>query len=284
MSLQLDHKMSNVGFLNTKPSWSKNSIKKISKQIRHNEEFDVERFDQFIAHASELIDNVTPIVVSAAADTNLHELDEGRDLIHQSNELGVYVLSSRLKTRGTTVEKIQRQETDLDRIDDIAGIRIDAAITLTKQLELAKALKKRLDREGADRVTVKRHLEKPNSGYRALHVIGEFPAGRVEIQIRTALQSLWANTYEVLADELGRCIRYGDWKSLESPVEQKRVELLHDLSDVIYGFEKAADHFKYVGRKSIEQKQAEEIEQRHMEIVKKIEGLLGSMRPDIPSH
>lgn len=273
-----------VPFLDTKPNWSRNSIKRISKQIRHGEEFDDERFDQVIAHASELIDHVTPIVVSAAADNGLRELDEEHDLVHQANELGVYVLSSRPKTRGTIVEKIQRQRTDLDRIDDIAGIRIDAAITLTQQEALAKALKERLTQEGAGRATVKGHLEKPNSGYRAIHVIGEFPAGRVEIQIRTALQSIWANTYEVLADELGRGIRYGDWESLESPVNQKRVAFLHDLSDVIYAFEKAVDHFKHFGRESIEKKEAEEIEQRHSEIVRKIEELLGSMRPDVPTY
>lgn len=276
--------MTSVRFLDTKPSWSKNSIKRISKQIRHDEEFDAELFDQFIAHAAELIDHVTPIVVSAAEDNGMRELDEERNLVHQANELGVYVLSSRPKTRGTTVEKIQRQETDLDRIDDIAGIRIDAAITLTQQRGLANALKERLIQEGANRATVKEHLEEPNSGYRALHVIGEFPAGRVEIQIRTALQSLWANTYEVLADDIGRCIRYGDWESLDLPANRKRVKLLHDLSDIIYAFEKAVDHFKHLGRESIAQKEAEEIEQRRTEIVRNIEELLGSMRPDVPTY
>jgi hypothetical protein len=50
------------------------------------------------------------------------------------------------------------------------------------------------------------------------------PAGRVEIQIRTILQSLWANMYEKLADEVDRGIRYGEPVEPSPGVDVERIE------------------------------------------------------------
>lgn len=49
-----------------------------------------------------------------------------------------------------------------------------------------------------------------HAGYRGVHVWLRLPHGRAEVQVRTHLQGEWANTYEALADWLGRQIRYGD--------------------------------------------------------------------------
>lgn len=58
----------------------------------------------------------------------------------------------------------------------------------------------------------------------------------MEIQIRTILQSLWANFYERFADRWGRGIRYGEpiEQSPEPDVEpaqiQQLVRVMHDFS------------------------------------------------------
>jgi ppGpp synthetase/RelA/SpoT-type nucleotidyltranferase len=67
----------------------------------------------------------------------------------------------------------------------------------------------------------------PHSGYRALHLWLRLP-GRVEVQIRTHLQGQWANTYEAVADVLGRGIRYNETSQDETG--QRLVESLHMLS------------------------------------------------------
>jgi hypothetical protein len=50
------------------------------------------------------------------------------------------------------------------------------------------------------------------------------PAGRAEIQVRTILQSLWANQYEKLADEVGRGIRYGEPVEPSPGVDAERIQ------------------------------------------------------------
>lgn len=272
------------GFLVEKPKWSKNSVRTMSTRIRHGDPYDEDLFWQVIERAETINKHVTPIVNDVVATAGLTELEPGDDLLDPEFNTGVFVLSSRAKTKTTTIEKLKRQKTPIDRVDDMSGIRIDAAITLTKQSTLALELADALKNAGATRCRIKDHRGQPQSGYRAVHVVAEFPAGRVEVQIRTAMQSLWANTYEVLADKLGRCIRYGDWESLELPLHRKWVELLHELSDVIYEFEESVDHFKHFGRESIAQEEVEEREQHHSEIVRKIKDLLGRMRPDVPTY
>ncbi len=49
----------------------------------------------------------------------------------------------------------------------------------------------------------------PKFGYRAVHIIVTLDERRIEIQVRTQLQDLWAQAMERLADEAGREIRYG---------------------------------------------------------------------------
>ena len=117
-------------------------------------------------------------------------------------------ISARAKTIDTLVEKLQRQMTlQLGQVQDLAGVRIDAHIVLDEQTELAQHIAEHF---GADRTKIKDIRAIPHSGYRAVHVWLALPAGRVEVQIRTLAQSEWANTYEQVADLLGRGIRYGE--------------------------------------------------------------------------
>lgn len=57
-------------------------------------------------------------------------------------------------------------------------------------------------------VLIRDYREDAQHGYRAVHTIIRSPAGIVEVQLRTLLQARWANAYEMLADVMGRKIRY----------------------------------------------------------------------------
>lgn len=111
------------------------------------------------------------------------------------------------ETQDTLAEKLQRQPTlALSAVQDLAGVRVDADLYLGEQMRLAQEIAQHF---GADDSTIRDLRDGAHAGYRAVHVWLRLPAGRVEIQIRTILQSLWANVYEKLADQLGRGIRYG---------------------------------------------------------------------------
>jgi ppGpp synthetase/RelA/SpoT-type nucleotidyltranferase len=105
---------------------------------------------------------------------------------------------------------------------------------LDEQTALAREIAEHF---GADESAIHDLREDPHAGYRAVHVWLRMPAGRVEIQIRTTLQSLWANTYEGLGDALGRGIRYGDPIEGDQPIHgvpaakvREVIEAMHRMS------------------------------------------------------
>lgn len=112
------------------------------------------------------------------------------------------------RAKTTLLAKLRRRPyLQLNTIQDIAGVRIDADLLLGEQTRLAREI---ADHFGADQPAIHDLRDHPHAGYRAVHVWLRLPAGRVEIQIRTILQSLWANFYELLADAYGRGIRYDE--------------------------------------------------------------------------
>lgn len=146
-------------------------------------------------------------------------------------------ITSRAKTIDTLREKLIRDHgMALPSIQDIAGVRVDAAMTLREQDAVARAIAEHFDH---DPTTALKDLRStPHSGYRAVHVWLRLE-GRVEVQVRTTLQSEWANLYEALGDRLGRGIRYGELP--EDPraarvVEQLRALSLDSISPMEEGF------------------------------------------------
>ena len=114
-------------------------------------------------------------------------------------------VSSRVKTIGTIKEKLQREQSlQLSNMDDAVGIRVTDDMTLYEQDKVAGQLLTIYP----DAVVKDRRLN-PTSGYRALHLIIKHQILHIEIQIRTEIQSIWANAFERLADDWGRQIRYG---------------------------------------------------------------------------
>jgi ppGpp synthetase/RelA/SpoT-type nucleotidyltranferase len=115
-------------------------------------------------------------------------------------------LSSRAKTIDTLRDKLNKRPPYLHvhTVRDVAGVRFEAEMDLDQQDGVVNAIVGAL---GDSKTIVKDLREDAHSGYRAVHVWLELPA-RVEVQVRTHLQSQWANAYESMADVLGRNIRY----------------------------------------------------------------------------
>lgn len=131
----------------------------------------------------------------------------------------------RTKTFSTIAQKLVRGDASLQTMRDIAGVRIKAEVSLGQQDRIVAVLQERLS-EG--RVIDRRR--DPRSGYRALHLAIKYEGIPVEIQVRTSLQHVWAETYERVADRVGRDIRYGRPVPDGNVQAQRVVDLLQALS------------------------------------------------------
>lgn len=117
-------------------------------------------------------------------------------------------ITSRAKTIDTLRDKLCRDPaTPLPSIQDTAGVRFECEMTLEDQDIVAATVARAFD---CGPEAIRDLRDGSHAGYRGVHVWLRLPQGRAEVQVRTHLQGEWANTYEALADWLGRRIRYGD--------------------------------------------------------------------------
>jgi ppGpp synthetase/RelA/SpoT-type nucleotidyltranferase len=72
--------------------------------------------------------------------------------------------------------------------------------------------------------------KKPSYGYRAVHIIASVDERRIEIQVRTELQDLWAQAMERLADKAGREFRYGGATQEYSEDLEIMLNLAHNIA------------------------------------------------------
>ena len=167
-----------------KARMTKSQINKLGKKLRTASELDAETLSQ-LQQFRESCDE--PMF---GAQTLLSEAD--------------LETTSRLKTTNTIIEKLRRERMRLTEMQDIGGLRIVSKMDLSGQDTLVNRIvnifpnTKVIDRR-----------KTPSNGYRAVHVIVTFGERRVEIQVRTQLQDLWAQAMERIADMAGREFRYG---------------------------------------------------------------------------
>src|SRR4030095_679320 len=135
--------------------------------------------------------------------------------------------TSRLKNINTIIEKLRRERTRLAEMQDIGGLRIVLKVDLTGQ---DKIVSKILDMFRNAKVIDRR--ESPKHGYHAVHVIALLDERRIEIQLRTQLQDLWAQAIERLADEAGRDIRYGGTPKARREDVESVLNLANDIAQV----------------------------------------------------
>lgn len=186
-----------MGYLSQKPPISRRQIKNLGKAFRDRLEFDKQLRNKFYEHQllimGELVKEIEGILGSGKLGVSPQDV----------------TINSRVKTVHTTREKLQRMTGfSLDSLQDIVGVRLTVDLSLTKQLELAEQLSELLLHGEAIKVSMSDTRVDTHSGYRAIHLRVNFPAGRTEIQIRSLLQGKWANLYEAAGDTFGREIRY----------------------------------------------------------------------------
>jgi putative GTP pyrophosphokinase len=150
-------------------------------------------------------------------DVDLRLLDEYRASFSLAYEQVVRVLRSSLgfaptgrpsKTTASIIAKIQREKTRLNRMQDIAGCRL-VVENVEDQEKVVESIKSAFsDFKIDDR------RKKPSHGYRAVHVIVNVNGRLVEIQVRTALQHLWAEFSEKVAETVNAGVKYGEGPAL----------------------------------------------------------------------
>lgn len=116
---------------------------------------------------------------------------------------GVPVSGRPAKSTSAIVEKLNRESIRLSQMQDIAGCRTVVS-DVAEQDRAVSAIAAAF--EG---VTVLDRRVKPSHGYRAVHLVVRESNKPIEVQVRTALQHVWAEICEKCADMIDQAIKYG---------------------------------------------------------------------------
>lgn len=173
-------------------------------------------------------------VVPTGEDLRLLDLHE-RSFLPAADHVNDIILASTgllpsarpLKTSRSIIAKLRRQPIGLSIMQDIAGSRIIAG-ELSEQDRLVSVLSQALP-------TVARIddlREHPSWGYRAVHIVVEIQNRRLEIQVRTELQHLWAQISERLAQRFGVDLKYGGGPTQPRQLLQELASLVRDVEVV----------------------------------------------------
>jgi len=133
--------------------------------------------------------------------------------------------TGRIKQLRSIVDKLQRQSTRLAQLQDIVGCRV-VVQTMANQDALVAALPFSPEWRVSDR------RNDPQHGYRAVHAIRTAGSYRVEVQIRTLAQHLWAELSEAL-DRYFPGLKYGQG-------DVGMLDGLNELSDKLARVEQGA--------------------------------------------
>ena len=147
------------------------------------------------------------------------------------------VVSYRLKRMRSIVRKLQRDNNrfKLGALDDIGGCRLIVG-SVREVYEAAQILDDLLEHR-----KIKDYITAPQrSGYRSYHAIYKVPVGgityRIEVQIRTSLQHLWATGVEAVGEVYGLEYKSPDVRASLEGEEQKRDRFLM-LSSHLFALE-----------------------------------------------
>jgi putative GTP pyrophosphokinase len=175
----------------------------------------------------------------AVAEADLRLLDLYRRSFREAYEAVVGSIQQQLgleptgrpaKSTTSILEKLRRESIRLTQMQDIAGCRL-IVLDVVSQDQVVETLSRLFDD-----VTLVDRRERPSYGYRAVHVIVTSHGKVIEIQVRTALQHLWAEVSEKFSDVLDPAIKYGGGK------EESR-DLLARTSDLIASVESYEKRF-----------------------------------------
>ncbi|MDE0590445.1 hypothetical protein OU789_10950 [Halocynthiibacter sp. C4] len=133
--------------------------------------------------------------------------------------------AGRIKRMASIRKKLARTSISLKQIQDLAGIR-----AIVDDIDAVRAIEARYT-EGNRRDTIKKindYIASPKrGGYRCLHMVCAFEGGgrgekyhgqKIEIQVRTSLQHVWATAVEAIGSMRGEDLKAGegskDWLRL----------------------------------------------------------------------
>src|ERR1043166_2492736 len=128
-------------------------------------------------------------------DSDLRLLDEYRRLFTDAygivaggirRQLDLEPTGRPAKSTSSIAEKLRRESIRLSQVQDIAGCRVIVADVFTQNQPIATL------RDTFPETRVMDRRTNPSHGYRAVHIIVAAYGVSVEIQVRTALQHLWA--------------------------------------------------------------------------------------------
>jgi ppGpp synthetase/RelA/SpoT-type nucleotidyltranferase len=146
------------------------------------------------------------------AEGDFRELDAYRRSFAESyeeilaivrNATGLEPTGRPAKSTTSIIEKLRRETIRLSQMQDIAGCRLVVPNVLV-QNQVVERLKSALPKA----VAVDRRKQ-PSYGYRAVHIIATARNKPIEIQVRTALQHVWAQMSEKLSDVVDPAVKYG---------------------------------------------------------------------------
>lgn len=149
---------------------------------------------------------------SGISEADLQLLDAYRRSFAHAYEHVVSLIRNELRleptgrpTKSTTSisDKLARDSVRLSQMQDIAGCRIVVADVVAQDALVARLTALFTVSSVFDR------RRSPSSGYRAVHIVVRHLGLPVEIQVRTALQHVWAELSEKLSDVVEPSVKYG---------------------------------------------------------------------------
>ena len=237
-----------MSVLREKPPMSKSKIHEMGSVLRKNGVVTLDDWETYLLHQEEIVSELARKLNDFVDSKVIPGGKTTEEIIAPGS--GTYKVTRRVKSVVSLKEKLRRMpKTPLERIQDVAGARLDCDVTLTQQQRIAKGLYDLFTECGANRVDIKDLRDGSHSGYRAIHLHLRFPAGFAEVQVRTALQSRWANICETAADIFGRQIRYlhEGTEVLLLPEAEINMKLLYELSTLIAQVEEMRDEHLGMG-------------------------------------
>lgn len=203
-----------------KPEYDKSDVKKAGSILRNEK-----RSEKEISGAIEILNNWRAI-----HSYPLHVFQVTLNRVSKKRDKKNSLVAQRLKRESSIVRKLKRRydnkkpTMELTQMQDIAGCR-----TIVKNVKIAREIYEQDYLKGNLKhkiVGKKDYVKHPKSdGYRSLHVMYEYKSDknkteynglRVEVQIRTKLQHIWATTVETvdfITGKTGKPIKFNENRS-----------------------------------------------------------------------
>ncbi len=146
-----------------------------------------------------------------ATNEDLRLLDEFRRSFSSAYETVIAIITGQglqptgrpAKSTSSISEKLKRESIRLTQIQDIAGCRVVVSDSVEQEKVVSDLVRAFPKGKVIDRRT------SPSYGYRAVHIVVDVNGRRIEIQVRTGLQHLWAELSEKASDIIDPAIKYG---------------------------------------------------------------------------